>query len=124
LKTFSGIPIEPHQSTSTEDELSGEVGEAIKVVERFEAFLLRLKKGDLGQKGNPASVGQLVPLARRLAKEGRNESALRAFVNASTTFIHEYLTLNGIVFQTNWPTGKLWEAAFPKASLSDKEPHA
>jgi hypothetical protein len=67
------------------------------------------------------SVGQLVFLARRLAKEGRTESALRALVNASTTFIHEYLNLRGITFQTDWPGGKLWGAAFPKATLTDKD---
>jgi hypothetical protein len=44
-----------HQNSSTEDELSGEVGEAIKVVERFEAFLLHLKKSDLGQGGTVSS---------------------------------------------------------------------
>jgi energy-coupling factor transporter ATP-binding protein EcfA2 len=110
-----------HQNPSTEDELSGEVGEAIKVVERFEAFLLRLKKTDLGQGGSRASVGQLVLLSRRLAKEGRKESSLRALVKASTTFVQEYLALKGIAFQTDWPSGKLWGAAFPKASRTDRE---
>ncbi len=110
-----------HQNPSTEDELSGEVGEAIKVIERLEAFLLGLKRSDLGQGGNRASVGQLVLLSRRLAKEGRNDSALRALANASAKFIGEYLTLKGITFQTNRPSGKLWGAAFPKASLTDKE---
>jgi hypothetical protein len=110
-----------HQNPSTEDELSGEVGEAIKVVERLEGFLFRLKKSDFGQGGNRPSVGRLIFLARRLAKEGRTESALRALVNASTTFIHEYLNLRGITFQPDWPDGKLWGAAFPKATLSDKD---
>lgn len=110
-----------HQNSSTEDELSGEVGEAIKVVERFEAFLVRLTKDDVGQGGSRASVGQLVLLARRVAKEGRNESALRALVIASTTFIQQYLTLKGITYQTNWPSGRLWGVAFPRASLTDKE---
>ncbi len=66
-------------------------------------------------------MGQLALPARRLAKEGRSESALRALVNASTTFVQEYLTLKGTTFQTNWLSGKLKGAAFPKASLTDKE---
>jgi energy-coupling factor transporter ATP-binding protein EcfA2 len=110
-----------HHNSSTEDELSGEVGEAIKVVERFEAFVLGLKKSDLGQGGSRASIGQLALLTRRLANEGRNESALRALANAGTKFVREYLTLKGIPFQADWPSGKLWGAAFPKASLTDKE---
>jgi len=110
-----------HQNPSTEDELSGEVGEAIKVIERFEAFLLRLKKSDIGQGGNRPSVGQLVLFSRRLAKEGRYDSALRALANASAKFIEEYLTLKGTAFQKKWPSGKLWGAAFPKVSLTDKD---
>lgn len=110
-----------HHNSSTEDELSGEVGEAIKVVGRFEAFLQRLKKSDVGQGGRRASVGQLVILARRLAKEGRKQPALTALLNASTTFVQEFLTSRGVVFQTSWPRGKLWGTAFPTTSLCDKE---
>ena len=112
-----------HRNESTEDELSGEVGEAIQTVKRLEIFLLGVKRSDFVYTGREerASVGQIVLLARRLAIEGRKESALGALLSASEKFVREYLTLKSILFRADDRIGQLWGQAFPKDSLGEKE---
>jgi hypothetical protein len=114
-----------HQNQSTEDELSGEVGEAIQAVARLELFLSKLKRNSFGDdaQGKTASVAQLVALARRLVREGRNEAALRALHHASDDFVREYLTQKHVpvLYRAKYDTSELLGAAFPKASLMERD---
>lgn len=114
-----------HQSPITEDELSGEVGEALLTVKRLETFLHRLKRDQFAHppSDKKPSFGQLVMLARRLAAEGRNESAMKTLCDAGANFIREYLTMKSVTvpFRADYQLGELWGWAFPKADLNDTE---
>jgi energy-coupling factor transporter ATP-binding protein EcfA2 len=114
-----------HQNQSMEDELSGEVGEAIQTVKWLESFLLRLKRSDLDDavRVERASVAQLVILARRLARENRREAAMEALLRAGDSFVRDYLTVKSmfVPFRGEYRRSELWGWAFPKDSLTEKE---